>query len=345
MPTKPKHLFIITISIAIIFSTLALSACGAKDDGDSAVQESLPPTDVPTPTPVPPDRAVLVAGADTDATYLAEAQAMMAELAASSGLEFETRQEATSETITPDVKIIVFLNHPENLGTLAANATGTQFAAISEQNWNPPSNVTIIRINDNNAAFLSGYIASIIAPNYRVGALLASENTEQNLAFKNGMIYYCGLCASSINPLNTYPVISTQSAGSAPETWQAAFDEINASKVNVVYLTKEAVSAQLLSYLSAMDVAVISNQSLLEEGRSRWAGTIYSDSLTPIREIWNDMLSGAGGKIVNASIKISDTQALTVQDGTVWISPGKLIWIDKMIQLLREDQINTQSAS
>ena len=343
MSLLSKRLSKILTILLIVQSVFILAACGSKEETAAEEQAAIPVAEMPTATPLPPDRAVLVAPADTDESLFAEAQNAMAELSAASGLEFEVREEVTPETITTDVKIIIFLYHPDNLGSLAANAAGTQFAAISELNWNPPENVTIIRTKQNDVAFLSGYITSILAPNYRCGALLASESTEFNQAFSNGVQYYCGICASSLNPLNTYPIISEQPAASAPETWQAAFDEINLSKVNVVFLAPEAVSAQLSSYLSAMDVTIISTQSPSSEAQSRWAATIYMDTITPIREIWEDMVNGSGGKIVNASLKIANIQSLTVADGSVWLSPGKEILIDKIIQLLRDDQIYTLS--
>lgn len=345
MLIKAKHCLSITAIIVLLIASFSLSACGSKDTQDETVQEIIPTVELPTPTPVLPDRALLIAEAGTDATMLTEAQTAMTELAASSGLEFETRQSLSAEEITEDVKIVIFLHHPDNLGTLAAGAPNTQFAAITTQDWKPPSNVTVIRTREDDVAFLSGYIAAIMAPNFRIGALLASENVQFNQAFQNGVLYYCGSCASSITPLNSYPVISTQPAGSSAETWQLAFDEINLSKVNVLYLANEANSAQVSSFLSAMDIGVIGSQDPLPEGQSRWAASIYIDSVSPINEIWDDLVAGSGGQTVNAGIKITNIQELTVQDGTVWLSPGKQILVDKMIELLREDQINTQSVS
>lgn len=343
MSFKHKHFFSFTAIIVLLLSTIAFSACGSKNSAEETAQEVLPTIEVPTATPLPPDRALLIAAADTNETILTEAQTVMAELSASSGLEFETRQALTPEEVTADVKIVFFLQQPDNLGSLAANAPGTQFAAVTGQDWNPTANITIIRTRENDVAFLSGYIAAILAPNFRTGALLAAENAEFNRAFQNGIVYYCGICAASIYPLNTYPVISTQPANSAAETWQAAFNEINLSKVNVLYLANEASSAQFTSYLSAMDIAILGRQSPLAEGQSRWAGSVFIDSVSPIREIWNDMLSGTGGRTIIADIKIDNIQEIAVQDGSVWLSPGKLILVEKMIQLLREDQINTLS--
>jgi len=327
----------IILMLLVILCTLP--ACGSRSNPSADQSSPQPAIEFSTPTPLPPDRVVLVPAADTNPDVLKEAQTMLSELSSASALEFEVRQEISHETLSPDIKVLVFLYHPENLGSLAAAAPSTQFVALSSQDWNPPANVTIIRTREYDAAFLSGYVSVLLAPNFRVGALLSAEQPQVGQAFQNGVLYYCGLCASALMPLNAYPLVSVQSAASPVETWQAAFNELNLSKINVLFLTPEAASPQLLSYLSAQDVALVGMQSPPAEGSSRWAATIGADNLTPIREIWSDLLSGSGGRIINAGIKLGDLQPINVQDGLVWLSPGKQILVEKITQLLREDQI------
>jgi len=328
---------LLTIFIVLSFSAVLLG-CSENQHNAEKTQETGPPTAAPT-LAIAPDRVVLAASADISSIELAEAQSLIAELAAGSGLEFETRQEIFANEITPDIKIIIFLEQPDNLGSLASNAPETQFLAISGQNWSPPANGTIILKNKDHAAFVAGYLSALLAPNFRVGGLLISENTEFNQAFKNGVSYYCGICAAVVNPLNTYPVLSQQPANSPPANWQAAFNEINTSKVNVLFLSGDAASVELGTYLAGMDVAIIGNQTPPEELLPRWVATISSDGLSPLREIWNDLIEGQGGKVVNANIKISDVNYVTVTDGLVWLSQGKMDLLNKVITMLRENQI------
>ena len=264
---------------------------------------------------------------------------MIAELAAGSGLEFEVRQEIFANEITPDVKIIIFLEQPNNLGSLAAGAPGTQFVAIGNQNWSPPANGTIIKENNDHVAFLAGYLSALLAPNFRVGALQVSEDTQYNQAFNNGVSYYCGLCASVIYPLNTYPVTAQRPLNSPPAEWQATFNEINASKVNVLFLPSSAASPELGTFLSAADIAIIGDQSPPEELKSRWVATITSDGLFALRDIWDDLVLNNGGKVINASLSISDINYAVLNDGLVWLSHGKMRLLNKVIDLLRADQI------
>jgi len=328
------------LSIILLFAFVSafLAACS----GRSQTADEAPAAPTPIPTQVPtnaPDRAVLALPADVVEADRAEAQALIGELAASSGLEFEIREEIFANEITPDVKVVVFLSQPDNLGSLAAGAPSTQFIALSDQDWNPPGNVTIIRKNDGHAAFLSGYLAAMLAPDFRVGAMLASENGADNQAFVNGVRYFCGLCAAKIFPLNTYPVVTQQPAGSAPAVWQGAFNELYGSKLNVVYMAPEALTPELATYLSTADVAFIGTQSPPQEILPRWAATVNLDGLSPIREVWNEALSGNGGRVVSVSLKILDVNIIEVEGQYVWLSQGKMQLLDKVIELLRDGQI------
>lgn len=333
---------VVYVSILLFLLSTILTGCRTK----TAEIETSPESSLPTPTiasTLAPARVVLAAPAETPANELADAQTIIAELASGSGLEFEVRQEIFPNEITPDIKIIIFLEQPNNLGILAANAPDTQFVAISSQNWNPPENGTIIFKDEAHVAFISGYLSALLAPNFRVGALLTAENTSQNQAYINGVSYFCGICASVIYPLNTYPLISRQPANSPLSNWQAAFNEININKINVLFLPAEAASEELGIFLSGMDVAIIGEQTPSDALRSRWVATVSSDGLTPLREIWDSLLDGQGGKVLNANIKISDINYISLTDGLVWLSQGKMDLLEKVIALLREGQIYTGS--
>jgi len=330
-----KKYFILTL----IILAMVVSGCGKRAVQAEPAPAQEQPASLPSPTPAA-DRVVLVAPADIDPTVAQDAETILRELAASSALEFEKREQIFANEISKDIKVLVFLNQPENLGSLASGAPGTQIVAISDQDWNPGPNVTIIRRREDHTAFMAGYLSALLAPNFRVGALLPAENPAISQAFVNGVNYYCGLCASLLFPLNKYPVIFSQPAASPAATWQAGFDGINASKVNVLYVTKEVASTELLAYLVSLDVAMIGNQSPPVEGRPKWVATLYADGVTPIRETWQDLLAGKGGKVINAALKITDNQYVTVGDGLVWLSQGKLNYAQKTMDLLQDNYIN-----
>jgi len=297
-------------------------------------------THIPTPAATAtalPDRAVLVAPDGTDATLVVEAQQLIGELAASSGLIFDLRKGLTQGEITPDVKIVVFLSHPENLGALSNAARGTQFAVLSEINWNPGSNVTVIRRKAESISFIAGFISVNLNNNFRGGALLLDSDTISQQAYTNGGHYFCGLCSPSIPPYIKYPLVATQPAGSSPAAWQAAFDQMYINGVRVLYVAPEAYSPELFTYLVGREITLFGSQTPLDAARPRWATTLSVDGLAPLREIWPDLKSGKGGKIVYGGVRFSEVQP-------AFISPGKLEYFQKTVELIRSGLLNPLSA-
>lgn len=336
--TFKNRKFNLGVFLAII-SLILVAGCGREVETIPPAENDPTPTAQPTPLPAA-DRVVLVRQVNVDQNLAAQAESVLRELAAGSGLEFEVREILINNEVTPDMKVVVFLERPENLGSLAASAPTTQFIAVTADDWNPVDNTSVIRLRKENTAFIAGYLAAMLAPNYRVGALLPAEEANFNQAFINGVYYYCGFCSSQIFPLNAYPVIATRPTGSPPSSWQAAFDEINTSKVNVLFVSDEAASPELFTYLSTMDVALIGTQSPTEEGRSRWVVTIFADGTAPLRNIWPDIIAGNGEKILNASINVADNMYVSVQDGLVWLSEGKYNYALRTMDLMRDNKID-----
>lgn len=323
----------------LAFSLLAV-ACSRQPEPVEEPVEQPAATELPSPQVSSVDQVLLVTPPQSDPLLVTDAEALLRELAASAGLELVIKQEISQSDLTSNIKVAVFSAVPDNLGSLATGAPGTQFVAISNEDWNPSDNVTIIRQRVDHTAFMAGYLAGMLAPNYRSGALLGAEDPQFVQAFINGVHYYCGICNAAVPPAGSYPYVTTRPAGSGPFDWQAAFDEINARKINALFVQNSAYSPELMGYLSGMDVALIGLQSPPDEGRPRWAATIYADSIAPIRSVWEDLLAGSGGRVLNASLKAADLQPVNVQEGQVWLSEGKMLLVQKVMDDLRENRID-----
>jgi len=321
-----------TILLAFFALLLFSSGCSLIKVNQPTPTPTLIPTPLPTPTALP-SRAILIVPNGVDATLLAEAQKLLTELASSSGLLFETRSEITAKEITADVKILVFLAHPDNLGTLSNGAPRTQFAVISDLNWNPGSNVTIIRRRAEYISFMAGFISVNLDNNFRGGALISASDTLSQDAFANGGHFFCGLCSPSIPPYVKYPLIVTQAAGSSAAAWQAVFDQMYINGVRVLYVAPEAYSPELFTYLVGKGIILYGSQPPLEEARPRWAATLLVDGLSPLREIWPDLLAGKGGKIVYGGVRFADVQP-------AFITPGKLEYFQKLVERMRAGMLN-----
>jgi len=289
------------------------------------------------------DQVMLISPPTADPTLAAEAEALLRELVGESELELVIREEAFQNDLTPNVKVAIFLEQPENLGSIAAAAPATQFVAVSDQDWSPPENVTIIRRREDHIAFMAGYLAAVLAPNYRAGALLSAENPTFSQAFTNGVYYFCGMCQSTVPPYSAYPVVAELTGTSGTLDWQNAFNEINPQKIDVLFMAPEAASPEVIAYLSGADIALIGLQSPPEDGRPRWAATLHSDISSPLRGIWEDLLAGRGGQVVNASFSAVDVQPIAIQEGQVWLSAGRMMFAQKVMDDLRAGLIEPLS--
>jgi len=325
---RKKTAFLILL---IIIGCLFISCKGKVDEAVTPTS----PTDIPLPTPTTAaDRVVLITGDVQDAWTIQQANSILQELAASSELVFETRLEIQPNEITPDVKVLVFLSHPQNLGSLSNSAASTQFIVISDQEWTPSANVTIIRSDTTNQIFMAGYASVMLAENFRGGGLLTSENSNYSIAYKNGAKYFCGLCNAVITPLNKYPITKEIPQSSQPVDWIAAFDEINLSTILYIFVPPQAYSTDLFNHIAQTSVKVVGITTPPAEAQAIWAGTFLSDGLSPIKDIWNDVVAGIGGKAINASLYLADTQ-------TGLISPGKQQLLQQVITELQAGRIYT----
>ena len=304
-------------------------------NGKSKTLPTETPTSNPLPSPTPaPDRVVLITGENPDSWTLQQANSVIQELAQTSGLVFEARNSIQSNEITSDMKILVFLSHPQNLGGLSNSAPHTQFIVLSAEDWAPSSNVTIIKTNPEFQYFMAGYTSVILADNFRGGGLLTNENSNFITAYGNGAKYFCGICNAVITPLNSYPITKELSASSTAADWIAAFDEIRLNTILYVFIPPSAYSVDLFNHIAQTSVKVIGISTPPAEAQSIWAGTFLIDGISPIRDIWNDVLAGNGGKTISSSLYLADTQ-----NGL--ISPGKQELINRVISDLQAGMIYT----
>lgn len=301
-----------TILFILLLSSFLISCKG--NDAEAAPQSTSTFETLPSPTNAP-DRVVLIAEEGADSWTLEQTNLTLQELAASSGLEYETRQSINSSEITADIKVLVFLSHPTNLGSLSNAAPNTQFIVISDQDWTPSTNVSIIRVDPTYQTFMAGYASVMLADNFRSGGMLTSEGGSLNIAYKNGAKYFCGLCNALIFPYNNYPLTKEVSPSATSTEWMQAFNELNLSTILFVYVPPQAYSSDLFNYIAQTNVKIIGITTPPAEAMPLWAGTFLIDGVSPIREIWNDVVAGRGGKTVNASLYLADTQAGLISQG------------------------------
>ena len=327
---KPAKYFLMIFILALLLAACNPATPTAEVTSVPTVPPTapVPPTDTPAPSPTPlPARALLV-GDPVDAALAAAVQ----ELAAGSGLAFETRSTFSIAEISPDVKIVIYSSVPEEMAALNLGAPGTQFVVLADQDLPTAANVSLIRSRPEYALFTAGYISTLIAPDWRAGALLTDGGAQD--VFINGGRYWCGRCAPTYGPVVLFPLTATQPAGSPATAWQAAFDGIHQSRIEVLYLAPEAASAEL--FASLPPELILLGGATPSPLPANWAVTLGGDVITPLQTLWPDLLTGKGGQTLNSSLTLYDVNPEL-------LSPGRQARVQEVIQLLAEGLINPLS--
>jgi hypothetical protein len=250
--------------------------------------------------------------------------ALLVELSAPQGWTVEPVSDLQPGGIAPEVRVVVAGTAPANIAEVAASAPETQFVVVSDTDLMPPANVSVIRRRAEYQAFLSGFLSALLSPDYRAVGLLPADGPlggQLAEAFVNGGKYFCGTCAPGW-PLNfDYPAVIAQPAASDSSAWMTALaDAFDNKKIDVVYLSPEAARPEIIAYLQGRvqfdrAVLVVGPQAPPAELQGQWAASVTFDDLAALREIWNGVSAGQGGKTVESTLGIANTNPALLESG------------------------------
>jgi hypothetical protein len=331
-----KNRFFSSLLAAGMLASLILASCvptppviSPKVTLTSQVTLTVTPTEEPTATPQP-GKVALVIAPGTDAALASSVQAAVEQLAKQGGLPVEV-----NPTGAGNWKVAVYLNPSADLTKTAASLPGTQFLAISQVDLDKAPNLSVVRIHSEWEAFLAGYVTMLVAPDWRAGALLASDTplgAKFDEVFKNGGYFFCGACVSTLSPIISFPITTSLPANSDLATWQAALGELRKSIIYTVYVSPQAASPDLLTYLVAQKFYLVGGATPAKDILPRWAATVSSDALTPLQKMFPDVLSGKGGQVVDAPVMISDVQPNL-------LGAGRLLMVEQVRKDLASGQV------
>jgi len=330
------HLFSSFLAAGMLAS-LILASCvptspvnsPAKASATPAVTFTVTPTEEPTATPQP-GKVALVIAPGTDAALASSVQAEVEQLAKQGGLPLEVNPSGAGNW-----RVAVYLNPSADLTKTAASLPGTQFLAISQIDLDKAPNLSVVRIHSDWEAFIAGYITMLVAPDWRAGALLASDTPlgdKFDEVFKNGGYYFCGACRSTLSPILSFPITTSLPGNSDVTAWQAAMGELRKSIIYTVYVSPQAASPDLLTYLVAQKFYLVGGATPPKEILPRWAATVSSDVTTPLQQIFPGVLSGKGGQVVDAPVVVSDVQPSL-------LGAGRMVSVDQLLKDLASGQV------
>jgi len=316
------HPWLLVLTLALL-----LSAC-VKTTPTAVVPSAtdLTPSREITPTlqtpEVLPYRVILYAPPGTDPAILADLTALISELAQQQGWIFSPQEVLTNEPWKEPVKIVIALQGVTNLMELVGAHPEVQFLAINVEGAEPAVNLSTLSLSTEDLqrqAFLAGYLAVMLTPDYRVGVLAASGDEMSQLttdSFYVGAQYFCGLCNSRFGPIEYYPKMALIENPSSESSWQAAVDLLISRAVNTVYIQKEVITPDLLNYLSANKIKIISPMNVPGyAGAENWIGTLNLNPLPGLQELWPELVAGKGGLTGRYAIELINTQSGLISEG------------------------------
>lgn len=338
-------------SLWLAAALLVLAACGRVTPQPSSTitptapaVSPAPPTAAPSPTPT--DQSPLVILLDppgSDRAQASQLQQLLEQQALLSGLRFERREALAPADVQQGVRIVVGVAPAENLITLAAAAPQTAFIAVDASLQEAGANLSIIQPAGSSVdrqAFVAGYLAALLAEDWRIGMLAAQDAPESaaaRLAYANGLAFLCGLCRPVYPPfpIPGYPIVVELPVPSEPANWETALAELQTWQVQVVYVTPQAASPGLYQALAQAGFLIIGSGSPPDGTAERWITSLDSQDLAPVLlQAWQVLLSGGAGQVYRLELALSQTNPEL-------LSSGRQRWVETVLADLAGGFIDT----
>jgi len=325
--------------LAVLLS-LVLIACsqGSSEETLTPTRETaLVPSPSPSPRPKPtstplPPMAVLLASPEADPALAGELQAALADLAAQSGLRFQSRPSIAPAELG-QIKVVIALPPYPGLEGLAVAAPDTQFLAIGFTGLEERSNLSVVGAREDRPdqlAFLAGYTAAAITDDWRVAVISEAETVAGRVAglgFTNGATFYCGLCLPVFPPFPAggYPLSVELTAGAGSEDWQAAVTYLSSWQIGAVYVQPALAEESFLAVLAQTGINFILDRPAPAGLEGNLAASLgYKHPLEDALSLWPDLVAGQGGQWIDLPLGFSQVNPDLLSPGRQRLAEGML---------------------
>ncbi len=323
-------------------STLDVSTQPSEEESPTAVVQ---PSETPFPTVTPePNKVLLYAPGDVAAEEVNAAQTLLSVLTQQTGMILDVKMQLGETDVDTASKVVVLLNeNGVDVVSLARLYPDALFVVFRDKSMpDQPVNVISLVSDPSYFNFAAGFLSILIAPDWRVGALLPWEDeavgTAIQEAFTNGAAYHCGRCASTYMPVALFPVLTSLPSNSAPESWIGAVTTLdNQYYLYTVYVSPEAASNELYLDLVSHNVTVVGAEKPEAIEGLLWAASINQDTLIALETNWD--------AIINSTL--TDNQIIVpivVSDvNEEYLSPGRMRLYDEMMDALTNGWVSPLS--
>jgi hypothetical protein len=319
---------LISIAVALIVAFLS-GACGLGGPAETTPEAEgtitvVVNTETPEPKKTPtvePEDVILIAPPESDDELAIELEDTLEALSVQANLRWKKVESIDDFTIHDSLRIVVALAPDPGLKRLAEQAPHAQFLGVGIEGLEIHDNVSRITtegMRPDVQGYLAGYVAAMIAPDWRAGVISHTGNPNGRAAgsgFMQGARYFCGQCRPSFPPYTSYPTALNLESPGTP--WESGIGDLLQKAVKVVYIYPEIDNPELREYLALEAVAMIGGDGHIEgEIQDYWVASIRTDPSQALTEIWESLLGGEGG--------ISLPMPLIFEDiNRAWLSEGK----------------------
>lgn len=313
--------------IAFLLPLILLTSCVLG--GRNAPIPQVPTNTAAPTTSVSPAKPLVIlelpvdmAQADSD-----QYQTLVYNLAQAAGMRYQVRNSLTPADLAvegPALKVVIALPPDPGLASLTAAAPGVQFLAVGISGLPPATNLSSIGASGipvDQQAFLAGYIAGMVAPEWRTGVLYQKDTTggdAAHTAFDNGYSFYCGDCFNPnfAQPFSNglYPIQVGIPSDAPQSNYDGYADLLIRNVVKVAYVYPAIATPALLSYLAQNDILMVGQTLTGEDIRPNWIASIQPDPIASLKKIFPDLLAGQGGQIVLTPLLLTDVNSSLLSD-------------------------------
>lgn len=332
-----------SVLLLILLLLTACSLAGKPTPTPAGPTSTLLPT--LTATPVIQPLVILLLPADMPQADYDRYQTMFYNLAQAAGMRFQVRNALTPADVAfegPALKVVIALPPDPGLADLVAAAPSVQFLAVNIPGLPAAPNLSTIGSTGvplDQQAFLAGYIAGLVAPEWKVGLLYQKDTPAGDTvkaAFTNGFIFYCGSCRSPnfTQPSGIFPIDVGIPTDAKPGEYPAYSDLLWHNAVKAVYVMPALASRDLVNYMAEKDLMMI-GQTLPDDGiRSHWVASLQPDMDSAIQKIFPELVAGKGGQNRPTPLFLTDVNSSLLTE-------GKLRLAQQVLAGLQDGSIST----
>jgi len=330
---------------------LLLTGCGGNGEntvspGEGTVTAVSEPTLIPTSTPTQlTPVGVLLTPPGSDQGLIDDLNPIVGNYIRDLGLRFQVLINLSPDDFQQEeYQIVVVLVPFPDLQALAESAPDTKFLAVGFNDLAPTANLSILHSGGGDydiQGFIAGYIAALITPDWRVGALSMQENPDALAArdgFRTGVKYYCGLCNPKYSPTGInylYPKYIDLPVDATDSQISANVDFMVDRVVNTYYIVPGVGTPLMYRMLTAYEKNIIgSGSDFLEEYKDYWVVSLEYDLVGALEEFWPQFMETDSGLEHISPLLLADINYDLLTE-------GKVIAVEKILEEVSQGYIKT----